>query len=397
MIIEYSKKNRIAQDKYYTGKSNADNSFALLNKWIKKLDLFPTIIEPAAGDGKLMDSVIGYEVIGYDLFPEREDITKNDFLENSNIFEGECVTFMNPPFGSRGKLCKEFISKSLEGSELVGCIVPNSFIKVKKNVVNKEYDILDYILLDSKDFTILEKEYEVNCYFLIISKPQKKYKVVSEIVIEEFTPPTEMPIDIDFKNKLKDSVVFDIKRNIEEYLKTGKYINHLKNFDLTKQELSLDSVEWDEFIVEDLFIVEKGKQLTKETIISGEIPYITCANTNNGVGNYVSNEMKLYRDALTIAESGEPGVCFYHDYIFCAGGNTNVLKLKSGELNKFLGVFLATVFEKLKPKYSYGKTLGQTRLKVEKIHLPVKNSEPDYEFMERYIKSLNFSECIKNK
>lgn len=200
---------------------------------------------------------------------------------------------------------------------------------------------------------------------------------------------------MDFKNKLKDSVVFDLKRNIEEYFKTGKYINHLKDFDLTKTEMSLDESEWSEFVVEDLFIVEKGKQLTKETIISGDIPYITCANTNNGVGNYVSNEMKLYQNALTIAESGEPGVCFYHDYIFCAGGNTNVLKLKNKELNKYLGVFLATVFEKLKPKYSYGKTLGQTRLKTEKIWLPVKNGEVDYDFMERYIRSLNFSEILR--
>jgi hypothetical protein len=221
MIIEYSKKNRIAQDKYYTGKSNADNSFALLNKWIKELGLNPIIIEPAAGDGKLMDSVVGYEVVGYDLFPEREDIIKNDFLENSDIFEGECVTFMNPPFGSRGKLCKEFIAKSLEGSELVGCIVPNSFVKVKKNIINKEYDILDYLLLDSKDFTILEEEYEVNCYFLIISKPQKKYKVVSEIVIEEFTPPTEMPTASDFKKKCAESIKAEFNRRIDEYIKTG--------------------------------------------------------------------------------------------------------------------------------------------------------------------------------
>ena len=106
--------------------------------------------------------------------------------------------------------------------------------------------------------------------------------------------------------------------------------------------------------------------------------------------------MKLWNKALTIAETGEPGVCFYHDYNFCAGGNTNVLKLKVGELNKYLGLFLSVCLEKLKSKYSYGKTLGTNRLAKEKIWLPVDiDGNPDYDFMENYIKSLAFSEILK--
>lgn len=221
MIVEYSKKNRIAQDKYYTGKGNATVSFSLLDKWIKELKLKDVVIvDPAAGDGKLMDAVIDYPVLGFDLFPEREDIVKNDFLENYEVLDSNSVVFMNPPFGNRGKLCKEFIANSLEFCDLVGCIVPNSFVKVKKNILNKEYQVLDYIKLDSKDFTILEEEYEVNTFFLIISRPQKKYPAVTEIVIEDFTPETEteIPTHKDFVDKIIPAMVADYKFKLEEKL-----------------------------------------------------------------------------------------------------------------------------------------------------------------------------------
>ena len=219
MIIEYSKKNRIAQDKYYTGKPNATISYICLKAWIKALELENvTIVDPAAGDGALLNVIEDYPFRGYDLFPEREDIIKNDFIENPNIYEKGDVAFMNPPFGSRGKLCKTFIEESLKHCELVGCIVPNSFVKVKKNISGADYDVLYALPLDSKGFLLLEEQYEVNAYFLIITKKQKKFKRIIEIVIEEVTEPTEKPTHKDFVDKLVPNMVADYKRKLEEKL-----------------------------------------------------------------------------------------------------------------------------------------------------------------------------------
>ena len=161
------------------------------------------------------------------------------------------------------------------------------------------------------------------------------------------------------------------------------------------QGVSLNEVEWSEFIVEDLFVVEKGNSLSKENQILGNIPFITATTFNNGIGNHISNDIKKFNNAISVASNGEPGVSFYHSYEFSASGDVAVLKLKNRELNKYIGIFICTVIEKLKSKYGYGKKLGKERLQNEKIWLPTKNGEPDYEFMERYIKSLNFSEILK--
>ncbi len=155
----------------------------------------------------------------------------------------------------------------------------------------------------------------------------------------------------------------------------------------------MDSREWKEFIVGDLFLVEKGKTLTKENQISGNLPFITATTFNNGVGNNISNEIKTWVNAITVASNGEPGISFYHPYEFSASGDVCVLS--NNNLNKHTGVFLCTCIERLKANYSYGKKLGKERLSNEKIWLPVKNSEPDYEFMERYINTLNFSEILR--
>lgn len=83
-------------------------------------------------------------------------------------------------------------------------------------------------------------------------------------------------------------------------------------------------------------------------------------------------------------------ITFYHDYDCIPSSRVIGMKLKDRDMNKWMGIFLCTCIEKLKPKYSYGKSLSPTRLKTEKIWLPTKNGEPDYDFMEKYIKSLTY-------
>lgn len=222
MIVEYSKKNRIAQDKYYTGNANATISWICLREWIKALGLENvTIVDPAAGDGALLNVIEDYPFKGYDLFPEREDIIKNDFINNPNIYEKGDVVFMNPPFGSRGKLCKTFIEESLKQCELVGCIVPNSFVKVKKNISGADYDVLYAQQLDSSNFLLLDEKYEVNAYFLIITNKQKKFKRFTEIIIEEVIEPTEKPTEEDFIDKLISQMIADYSRKLRERMLGG--------------------------------------------------------------------------------------------------------------------------------------------------------------------------------
>jgi hypothetical protein len=54
------------------------------------------------------------------------------------------------------------------------------------------------------------------------------------------------------------------------------------------------------------------------------------------------------------------------------------------------------LIEKEKYRFAYGRKFGTKRMKITKIKLPITtNSTPDWQFMEDYIKSLNYSKTIK--
>ena len=86
---------------------------------------------------------------------------------------------------------------------------------------------------------------------------------------------------------------------------------------------------------------------------------------------------------------------FYHDYRYFSDDNVHTLIPINFELNKYNSLFLVTVLSKLKYKYAYGRQVRLMRLPFEKIKLPVdKKGNPDWQFMEDYIKSLPYSASL---
>lgn len=77
------------------------------------------------------------------------------------------------------------------------------------------------------------------------------------------------------------------------------------------------------------------------------------------------------------------------DRDFMASGD---LILGYGEhINQYTGLFLSTILDKERPKYSFGRKYGKY-VKGTKILLPItKDGAPDWQFMEDYIKSLPYS------
>ncbi len=86
---------------------------------------------------------------------------------------------------------------------------------------------------------------------------------------------------------------------------------------------------------------------------------------------------------------GSVGYTNYMDRDFMASGD---LILGYGEhINQYTGLFLSTILDKERPKYSFGRKYGKY-VKGTKILLPItKDGAPDWQFMEDYIKSLPYS------
>jgi len=55
---------------------------------------------------------------------------------------------------------------------------------------------------------------------------------------------------------------------------------------------------------------------------------------------------------------------------------------------------LTTIINMEQYKYNYGRKCSQARIKTISIKLPTKNNNPDFTYMENYIKSLNYSASL---
>lgn len=158
------------------------------------------------------------------------------------------------------------------------------------------------------------------------------------------------------------------------------------------KELPFDTTKWKHFKLSDLFGVARGARLTKENRIPGKIPLATAGASNEGISDYISNsEMKIYNNSITIDMFCN---CFYRSYDFACDDNILLLKEKT-PLNKFIKLFIASVISMDKYKYAYGRQYRQKDFVLHQIKLPVDNKgEPDWAYMEKYIKSLPYSDLI---
>lgn len=151
--------------------------------------------------------------------------------------------------------------------------------------------------------------------------------------------------------------------------------------------MKLSDREWKKFKICDIFDIESGKDINEDEIIYGDIPYVTATSFDNGVKNFVSNKNKtLEGNIISVNRTGSVGYAFYHKYEALYSNNCRKLKLKK-EVNEFVALFLTNQIMQQRMKYNYGYIMGTERLNKQYIILPVnEESEPDYLFMEEYIK-----------
>ena len=177
---------------------------------------------------------------------------------------------------------------------------------------------------------------------------------------------------------------------LDEYKKYAKKrINEIL-FSQKVESVKLEEKNWKVFKIKDLFeSIQRGKRLTKENQIPGTVPYISSSAMNNGVDNYISNKNKVRRfsNCLSLANSGSVGSCFYEPFEFIA--SDHITHLKNKDRNKYSYLFEATMLNRLSEKYNFNREINDDRISTEVIILPATPSgEPDYLFMENYIRKI---------
>jgi len=149
----------------------------------------------------------------------------------------------------------------------------------------------------------------------------------------------------------------------------------------------LNTNNWEEFEIEELFDIEQGKQLNKADQIEGNIAFIGSSADNNGVTRYIQKVKgyPIFNNVITVSGDGSVGEAFYHSYNIIPTNFMNVLSIKNREMTKNTGVFLCTILKLLRFKYSYGRKLGASKLAKETIKLPSLNGVPNWGWIESYM------------
>jgi len=206
------------------------------------------------------------------------------------------------------------------------------------------------------------------------NKYKYNYGRAANRTLQDIPIPTEMPVD--FRNiSLKKIPIPSSQR-------------------LLNKDIELKIENWKSFRLKELFDITGSKTtplLELEEYGKGKYPYVTTQATNNGVEgfyDYYTEEGNM----LTV-DSAVLGYCSYQPLAFSASDHVEKL-IPKFSMNKYVALFISTIINAEQYRYNYGRKCSQERMKKSHIKLPSKNGEPDFEFMESYIKSLPYSSSI---
>ena len=160
------------------------------------------------------------------------------------------------------------------------------------------------------------------------------------------------------------------------------------------QTQEFNPYRWEDFRYDALFKITKGRRLTKNQMTNGGTPFIGSTDSNNAHRQYVAAKPNHEGNTITVNYNGSVAEAFYQSAQFWASDDVNVLYPKFN-LNQYIGMFLCTLIRQERFRFNYGRKWHLKRMNETIIRLPVEsNGDPDWKFMEGYIKSLPYSKSI---
>lgn len=155
---------------------------------------------------------------------------------------------------------------------------------------------------------------------------------------------------------------------------------------------------WGDFRIDSLFIVEKGKRVTKASRRSGSTRFVGAIDKNNGVADNCDLEPIFPAHTLTVPYNGNGvGMAFYQDEPYCASDDVQVLRPRK-QITHWAMLFVAAMIRFEKERFSYGYKWHLERMRATTVHLPMTaDGSPDWEGMGSYMRGLPFSAALAHE
>lgn len=227
-----------------------------------------------------------------------------------------------------------------------------------------------YVLTPKREMTIEEKLYW--CMVIKANAYRFNYGRQANRTLKDLELPNVVP---DWVNKQK---IECISTEIDSLVK------------------EIDVTQWKDYKMESLFKFVKGKRLTKADMIPGNVNFLGAISENNGVREKIESDYCWKSNCITVNYNGSVGEAFYQKEPFWASDDVNVLYAREfWVLNKYIAMFIITVIKANRYRFGYGRKWTIEKMKETFIKLPSRSDgNPDFEYMEKYIKSLPYSDKI---
>lgn len=160
--------------------------------------------------------------------------------------------------------------------------------------------------------------------------------------------------------------------------------------------MNLNVESWKEFRLGDLFSeIYKAEAHVKGELECYNVPsdntirFISRTEMNNGCDCYVlNNDLSGIEKANAITIGDTTATCFYQGEDFVCGDHMVICR--ADWINLHTALYIISMLKQEKYKYSYGRAFKMELISNTVLKLPATaDNTPDWDCMERYIKSLN--------
>jgi hypothetical protein len=297
--------------------------------------------------------------------------------------------------------------------------VPNAGATILKNVISISANGANTgaTFYQNREFTVLQDAYAIkwifdktvlsdNQYLFLTSSISKtvygNYEWTNKagwerIKSENIKLPIKANGNIDFEfmetfiAELEAERVAELKAEraaeLSAYLKASGFDNYELSDEEKKALQEYEKLKWDSFNIEALFGKStRGKRLKGADRISGELPFVTAGEANEGISAYISNKVEVFEKNTTTIDMF--GSAKYRNYKY--GADDHIAVVHTENVPMKASIFLTSSIHKAAHtgKFDYGHNFYAKDADALDIMLPVKNGHPDYDVMELLISAI---------
>lgn len=153
----------------------------------------------------------------------------------------------------------------------------------------------------------------------------------------------------------------------------------------------IDTKGWKPYIVGKLFDVSRPTARKQSDYDIGDMPFVASGSFNNGIQAYLNPKSSDdYDRGKCITISPVDGYAFYQedDFLGRGGAGSSIIIIRNEHLNRYNGQYIASVLRHIFSSWTYSDMGTKDLVKTSTISLPSKGKEPDWDYMEQYMRGI---------